>query len=99
MTKPFMDARAKFPTRAALINQAKVDEVIHDAFGSLVLGERILSWDGSAYDEHMIPQVAISIAHEIIIPTFNYSGPEMEDLVQRYFTHMFYSPLITAEGI
>lgn len=99
MLKPFMDARATFPERAALVNQAKVDQVIDDAFKHLTLGQRVLSWDGGAYDEHMIPQVAITICKEIIAPCFNYSGIEgSKELVDKYFTHMFYSPVITATG-
>lgn len=94
MLAPFLDKRAEFPERAALVNQHAVDTVIFNSWKS---GNRKLAWDGAGYDYHMHPQVAITILHDIVLDSFSVSD-QQHDLITRYFTHMFYSNVITASG-
>lgn len=95
--KPFLDKRAESPTRAALVNQRKVDEVISSYWPFVKDNKWMVSWDGSSFDTHMMPWLAMKIG-DAIIDRFNCSEVDRESF-KRYFHHVFNDPLITPSGL
>lgn len=95
--KPFLEARKKMTTRAALVSQAAVDDVIYNVWNDLKSDEIVISWDGSSFDTWMMRDVALKIA-EVIIESFNCDKREKEACM-RYFEHIFSDPIITPEGL
>lgn len=95
--KPFLDIRAKNPTRAALVNQAEVDKVIESYWPRVGGNTWMVSWDGSSFDTHMDPTVAGWIG-DLIVKRFNCSGQDYTSFLG-YFNHVFEDPLITPEGM
>lgn len=95
--KPFLDIRAKNPTRAALVNQAEVDKVIESYWPRVSGNTWIVSWDGSSYDTHMMPWLAEQIGGAIV-DRFNCSEQDRRSFIA-YFNHVFTDPLITPEGL
>lgn len=95
MLYPYYNKRAEFPVRAALVNQQEVDRII--ASNWTKQWDWVVSWDGSAYDTHMIPWLGKRIGH-IILDSFSMSDSERVAL-EGYFDHVFGGPLITSLGI
>nr|AWV66963.1 RdRp [Limbe picobirna-like virus] len=95
--KPFLDKSANFPMRAALVNQATVDKTIANMWSTLQKNDWVVSWDGSAYDTHMIPDLGIAMG-QIMVDSFKVEG-DVRSSLMNYFEHVFHDPLMTPDGV